>query len=88
MQVERAFFDSLRNLPEQERRKKMEEHFAKNPPPQIPGLEIGPPPGAGTGGGGMGGPDGGLQSGYLPSPEVRRSMDQHIVDSQKNGGHP
>ncbi|CAN5521232.1 hypothetical protein BH09VER1_BH09VER1_51600 [soil metagenome] len=86
MDVEQAFFDAVKNLPEKERRNKMQEHFAQNPPLQIPGLEGmgGPPPD----GGGLGGLSGGPESGYIPDPQARQSMDQHIVDSQKNGGRP
>jgi len=89
MSEDRAFFESVKALPEQERRKKVGEHFAQNPPPQIPGFAPGPPPGGGDGAkNGPGGPDGGPGSGHIPPPEVRRSMDQHIVDSQKSANNP
>jgi hypothetical protein len=55
MEADKVFFDSLKNLSEAERRQKMQEHFAQNPPPQIPGMErMGPPPGAGGGPGAPG----------------------------------
>lgn len=55
MEADRAFFDSLKTLSETERREKMKEHFANNPPPQIPGMEkMGPPPGMAGGPGGPG----------------------------------
>ncbi len=55
MEADRKFFDSLKTLPEAERRQKMQEHFASNPPPQIPGMErIGPPPGGAPGAGSPG----------------------------------
>ncbi len=83
MQADRAFFDSVRNLPEQERQAKIEEHMKENPPLQIPGLDFvggpGGPPGSGFGGNGPGGPG----KGHIPDPSVRRSMDQRIADSQK-----
>lgn len=79
-----AFFDTIKNLPEEERHEKMLERFKKNPPLQIPGLGSmeGTPPGSGGPGGGTGGPE----SGHIPDPQVRHSMDQHIVDSQRKGG--
>lgn len=46
IEADKAFFASIKNLSETERRQKMQEHFAQNPPPQIPGVEkMGPPPG-------------------------------------------
>jgi len=78
MKAERAFFDSLRDLPEEQRRKMMLEHFAQNPPP--PGF----PPG-GPGGGGPGDLDNGEPM-HLPPPDVRRSMDQEIANSRKAPG--
>lgn len=87
--ADRSFFDSVRNLPETERQEKIQQHFAQNPPPQIPGLAPLSPdgttaPGSPEGpGGGPGGPGHGPESGHIPPPSVRRSMDQHIVDSQK-----
>ena len=97
MQADRAFFDSVRDLPEQERRAKVAEHMQENPPLQIPGLEFaggpGGPPGAAPGGtnGGNGngegkdgrGPRGAPDQGHIPDPSVRRGMDQRIADSQK-----
>lgn len=59
MEADKAFFDSIKTLSETERRQKMQEHFAQNPPPQIPGMEkMGPPPGMAGGPGGPGGPGG------------------------------
>lgn len=99
IQADRKFFDSLGNLSPGERRKKVEAHFAANPPIKIPGLELPPPPpgngapgapGGGPGGleGGAGGPDGGPGSGHLPSPDVRRGLDQGIVNSLREGANP
>lgn len=92
MQADRAFFDSVRNLPEEERRAKMAEHRQTNPPLQIPGFEFA---------GGLGGPrsntniesrdgdglgpGGGPGKGHIPDPSVRRGMDQRIADSQRKG---
>lgn len=95
MEEERAFFDSVKTMPEQERQQKIQEHFAQNPMPQIPGVPSPPPgsaPGAngtstgGNGGPGPGGGSGGdwMQSGHIPQPEARHSMDQNIVNSQKS----
>ncbi len=87
--ADRTFFDSIRNLPEAERRQKAQQHFAQNPPPQIPGLTpISPdgttaPGSSEAPGGGPGGPGHGPESGQLPPPSARYSMDQHIVESQK-----
>jgi hypothetical protein len=78
IKADRAFFESLRDLPEGERRKKMQEYFAQNPPPE----------GFGPGSPGAGGP-GELENGQpiqLPPPDVRRSMDQQIANSQKKTG--
>lgn len=85
MQADRAFFDALRDLPEDERRAKMEEHFAKNPPPAgfDPGSMPPPPDGAPPGGPGDGPPGFGGPM-HLPPPSVRRSMDQQIANSQRN----
>jgi hypothetical protein len=100
--TDEAFFDSLKSLSEDERRKKMDEYRAKNPPPAMPdGMKPpGPPPtagnkgndssagngGNGSGGGNGGGPGGnGSQDGsstHVPSPSMRRSLDQQIVNSQ------
>ena len=81
MQADRAFFESLRELPEDQRREKMREHFDQNPPP--PGFDPGFPSGGGPGGGGD--PADGDPV-HLPSPEIRRSMDQQIANSQKQIG--
>jgi hypothetical protein len=78
MKEDRAFFESLHDLPEEQRRKKVEEHFAQNPQP----------PGFGPGGPGVGGP-GDIENGepiHLPPPDVRRSMDQEFADLQKTPG--
>lgn len=98
MEEERAFFESVKRLPETERQEKMKEHFAQNPPPRLPGLEGGGPLPGGSGGPGGGGPGGaggsgegggpgrgGPESGHIPPVEVRRGMDKHIVDAQKQG---
>jgi hypothetical protein len=89
MEADRKFFDSIRDLPEQELRQKAMEHFAQNPPPFLPGADGAPmplPSGGGAGGGGTPGADffgkGGM---HLPPPEVRRSMDQQIANGQKKG---
>ena len=78
MKADRAFFESLRNLPEDQRSKMLQEHFAQNPPP----------PGFGPGGPKARGP-GNMENGepiQLPPPDVRRSMDQQIANSQKGPG--
>jgi hypothetical protein len=89
MEADRKFFDSIRDLPEQERRQRATEHFAQNPPPfpsGADGVPMPPPAGAGPGGGDVPGADffgkGGM---HLPPPEVRRSMDQQIANGQKKG---
>ncbi|MDR3401367.1 MAG: hypothetical protein P4L99_02625 [Chthoniobacter sp.] len=78
--ADRAFFDSLRGLPEEERREKVRDYFAQNPP--LAG--IAPPGMAG------GGPPGNLPEGdppgdmvHLPPPALRRSLDQQIANSQQ-----
>jgi hypothetical protein len=76
MKADRAFFESLKDLPEDQRRKKMQEHFAENPPP--PGFGPG-----GPGPGGHGGDPGNGDPIQLPPPDVRRSMDQQIANSLK-----
>jgi hypothetical protein len=80
MKADRAFFESLRDLTEDQRRAKMQEHFSQNPPP----------PGFGPGGPGAWGPTGGGPGNgdpvHLPPPEARRSMDQQIANSQKRAG--
>jgi len=78
MQADRAFFETLRGLPEEERRAKMEEYFAQNPPP--PGFDPGAfPPAGGSGPGGVPG-DGAPM--HLPPPAIRHAMDQQIANSQ------
>jgi len=86
MREDKDFFASVQNLPETERREKVQQHFAENPPPFGPPGPPGPPPGgAGGGPGGPGGPgDGGAP--HIPPPEVRRGMDQGLVNSMKNAG--
>jgi hypothetical protein len=81
MKADRAFFESLRDLPEDQRREKIQEHFAQNPPP--PGFDPGLP---GAGGPGGGGDPGNGDPVHLPPPEIRRSMDQQIANSQKQMG--
>jgi hypothetical protein len=84
MQADRAFFETLRDLPEDQRRAKMQEHFAKNPPPEgfdpgsMPPPDGPPPGGPGDNGPGFNGPM------HLPPPSVRRSLDQQIANSQRN----
>jgi hypothetical protein len=75
MKQDRDFAASIQNLPEAERREKMQEHFSENPPP--PGL---PFPGPG-------GPDDGGAP-HIPPPDVRRGMDQGLVNSMNNAGIP
>jgi len=81
MKADRAFFESLRDLTEDQRRAKMQEHFAENPPP--PGFDPGLP---GAGGPGGGGDPGSGDPVHLPPPEIRRSMDQQIANSLKQMG--
>ncbi len=98
MEDDRAFFDSVKALSEQERQQKIQEHMAQNPPPQIPGMPAplsspnpgdtngvaGAPGSAGGAGNGSGGPGGGgPESGHIPEPTVRHSMDQNIANSQQ-----
>jgi hypothetical protein len=80
IKADRTFFESLRDLPEDQRREKMREHFAQNPPP--PDFDPGFPGPGGQEGGGPGSGD----PVRLPPPDVRRSMDQEIANSQKNMG--
>jgi len=78
MKADRVFFESLRNLPKDQRSKMLQEHFAQNPPP----------PGFGPGGPEARGP-GEIENGepiQLPPPDVRHSMDQQIANSQKEPG--
>lgn len=86
MAEDRKFFDSIRDLSEEERRQKIQEHFAQNPPPFSPNGDGGPMPPPGSGGGNGPGADpfgkGGM---HLPPPEARRSMDQQIANTQKKG---
>lgn len=88
--ADRQFFETLGNIPPEERRKKIEAYFAKNPPPQIPGLEFPPPPGANSDhAGGPGDPgNGGPENGHIPAPDVRRGLDQGIVNSLRKGNNP
>lgn len=89
MAEERKFFDSIRDLPEEQRSQKMQEHFAQNSPPFPPngdGPPIAPPGGVGSGGGNGPGPESFGKGGmHLPPPGVRRSMDQQIANAQKKG---
>ncbi len=89
--ADQAFFESIKALPETERRAKMREHMAKNPPPRFPG---GPPPdgfvpgsalAGGGDGSGQGGP-GGDGKVRVPPADVRRGMDQQIANGQQAGG--
>lgn len=90
--ADRAFFESVKDLTEAERREKVREHFAQNPPLPIPGLENMRPPlnRNGSTGGGPGGnsggppvpPGGGPGRNRLPEPSERRKMDRQIADSQ------
>lgn len=80
MEADKVFFESLKALPEAERRQKMQEHFAQNPPPQIPGMErMGPPPGAGGGPGGPGGSGDGKDSASSNGPGAEGAKD-HAPD--------
>ena len=86
MKADLEFMESLRDLPEDQRREKMAEHFAQNPPPfgadfDGGGPGSGPPPflpgeGEGPGNGAI----------HIPPPAIRRSMDQQIANSQKKLG--
>lgn len=80
-----AFFESIKNLPEEERRQKRQEYRAQNPPPKLP-EGMGAPPAGGAGGpggdGGSGGPGGG-NGPHIPPVDVRRGMDATIVNAQK-----
>jgi len=86
MQEDKAFFASVQSLPEAVRRQKIQEHFAQNPPPfgMPPGGPGGIPPGGGPGGGPGGPGDGGAP--HIPPPEVRRGMDQQLVNAMKTAG--
>jgi hypothetical protein len=86
MSDDRAFADSVKDLPTQERQQKIQEHFAENPPPQIPGMPSPLNGGSGANGGAGSAPGswGGPQSGHIPPPEVRYGFDQQIANSQKN----
>lgn len=67
MVEERAFFDSVKELPDQEKQKRVSEHMEQNPPPQIPGLPM--PPLAGAGPPGTASSEGGGPgSGQPPGP--------------------
>lgn len=87
--ADRQFFDSISDLPEEERRQKAREHFAQTPPPFPPdadGAPMPPPGGAGPGdGNGPGREPFGKGGIHLPPPEIRRSMDQQIANVQKKG---
>jgi hypothetical protein len=94
----KKFADSVQSLPEDQRRQKMQEHFAQNPPPAgmpVPGPGGPPPDGGGSpppggppggpgGPGGAGGPDGSAP--HIPAPEQRHDMDQHMVNDMKSAG--
>jgi len=101
MQQQKDFFASVQNLPDDQKQQKMMEHFSQNPPPpgmpfRDPGgsPDAGPdgsPPGGGAGGSGLGEP--GANGGppgdgtpHIPPPDVRRGMDQGLVNAMKNGG--
>jgi hypothetical protein len=75
MTADRAFFESVQDLPEEQRREKMAEHLEQNAP--LPGFDPGStgPPGGGD-----------ARNGdliHLPPPDIRRSMDQQIANSRK-----
>jgi hypothetical protein len=103
MKQGREFFASVQNLPDAERWQKMQQHFMQNPPPPgmpFPGPPGGGPPGPGGSpppggpggggpGGGPGGPGGPGGGGpHVPPPEMRRGMDQQIVNTMKAQGIP
>ena len=86
MEADRAFFESARALPPDQRTAKIQEHFAENPPP---GFGPGDPAAGGDGSGGLPPPPGDLDNGgpiHLPPPEIRRSMDELIANSQGKAG--
>jgi len=76
--ADRAFFESLQNLPEDQRRAKLEEYFEQNPPPQ--GFDPGAPSVRGPGAGGD--PANG-DAVPIPPPDVRHSLDQQVANAQK-----
>jgi hypothetical protein len=82
MQADRTFFDSVRNLPEDQRRERIQEYFKSNPPLPPPDFEPGsvPPPMGGPPGPPGGGPPNGPMR--IPDPAIRRTMDQQIANSQ------
>jgi len=80
MQVDQAFFDSVRDLPEDQRRTKIQEYFKSNPPPADFLPPGGAPPMGGPPGPPGGPPDGPMR---LPDPSVRHGMDQQIANSQQ-----
>lgn len=87
--AERAFFESVRNLPPAQRRLKMMAHFAQNPPPAELMLALGPPPGVTDGPGGPGGPPPGApgadgRTPRIPEPGIRQTLDTQIINAQKN----
>ena len=85
MSEDHAFFDSVKDLPPQERQQKTQEYFTENPPPQIPGMPS-PLNTTNSANDGSGAPSfwGGPQSGHIPPPEVRYGFDQQIAKSQKS----
>jgi hypothetical protein len=82
MEKDRAVFASVAKLPAEDRRQKIEEYFAENPPPP----ELGPGPDIPGGPGGPGGPgDPGNGGAFaVPPPAVRRGMDAGIANSQSH----
>jgi hypothetical protein len=73
-QAEQAFFDSVRDLPETERKQKLQEHFTAHRPGGPDGEDDDGP----------GGPDGGGTM-HIPSVDTRRAMDQQIVNNPGGG---
>jgi len=95
--AERAFFASIKDLAEDDRRQKMQEYFSKNPPPEVPGMgrpafvpvgDAPPLPTVGQAGRSSSGPtepSGNMpRLNRLPEPLERREMDQQFVNSRKN----
>src|SRR5271166_5655805 len=74
MQQQKDFFASVQSLPDDQKQQKMMEHFSQNPPP--PGMPFPGGPGGQPGHGNI----------HVPPPEVRRGMDQGLVNAMKNGG--
>jgi hypothetical protein len=81
MQQDKEFFASIGNLSDSEKQQKIHDYMSKNPPPA--GMFPGGPPGSKDGPGGPppGGPG---DTPHIPPPDVRRDMDQHLVDAMKN----